>query len=153
MKLENERQFEHDYPLEKGDSTVYLRVESEAWSDDFDTEALNANHIGGNSYQLSCVPLITYGYNRHDIVEVASNGFIISVIDKSEHSSARILLYNHDAYQGIITEIAGLGLDIEYNSHTLFGIDLPSSSSKKGLISLLNKYAKDNILAYEFSED
>lgn len=37
---------EHDYPLEKGDSTVYLRVESEAWSDDFDTEALNANHIG-----------------------------------------------------------------------------------------------------------
>ena len=78
----NDRELRNAFPLHKGNSTVLVHVDNDAWSEDFDAKVLSVEPIGDNRYKLTCVPLVTYGLNMHDVVEVSGNGFVVSIVKK-----------------------------------------------------------------------
>ena len=147
--MKNDRLFSHDVPIENGGDILRAKVNSAAWRDDFELELIPARYEGEGLYKVMALPLITYGVNRHDIVEVSSNGFIVGVVSASKHTGFRVLLYDHSLYEQIIKSLVSVGADIEYNSHSFFGVDTESPKIAAKVEDILSNLQDGKKISFE----
>jgi len=79
------------------DSVVFVNITDEIWKEEYDSEALQARHIGDNLYLIVSIPHTIYNVQRYDLVKVEPKTmFITDLIHRGRNTSIRIVFNKDD---------------------------------------------------------
>lgn len=134
---------------------VKIRIPLERDADGYppaDNEYLWAEPIGG-AYKIDNIPFFALGISLGDVVEaktIDDDLLFARVLDSSNHSTVRIVIFDMDHAEMIVEHLAGYGCAVE-NSHIpgLVAIDIPPSANIAGVRDYLHRGEESEIFEYE----
>lgn len=135
---------------------VYIPVSSAVWSDDYKYEELYIRQTKQGQGEICCVPLLVYDLNLGDIISFDKNHILKKKIKDNGHYGFRIAAEHNqsdmDQYAEIIDELKKTSdsVSIEFNSHSLFGVDVPTEQQAQEIAAYLESLEENKkIIAYE----
>ena len=122
-------------------------------------EQLWALRLGGNKFEICCLPFFTYGIALGDTVETqvySENGHIVSkVIRKSGHQLLRVALSKRDdldeLHEIIHSKLVETGHLHEWHASGYLSVDIAYPSQAEALTVVLRPYAEAGRLFYEIA--
>jgi hypothetical protein len=147
MTDEFENEVVHPQPVWR-DRANYILGGSEAGGDG--TEQLWARNLGGNRFEICCIPFILYGLALGDIVEADEHSELTGVIKNSNRSVFRAR-FGNSAYprDEIEQGVSELGALVEWSSDDLLAVDAADADTAAAIFAYLEQHQNDGHLMVE----
>lgn len=114
------------------DSVIFTNITDETWKEEYDSEALQARHIGNNLYIIVSIPHTVYNIQRYDLVKVEPKTMHISdLIHRGRNTSIRIVFNEDDGVNDILDDLVEMGCTLDSYSKNMMGVDLDIEDSRE----------------------
>lgn len=110
----------------------------------YDTEEIDAVHIGGDRYRLVAVPVFAYGLAVGDVVRVVrvvgdARLWVAEVLEESGHWTARIVPAKSTESDSVVRSFQEAGCLAHPTPFGLIAVDVPATVSQETVMHSLER--------------
>jgi hypothetical protein len=148
MTLQNARLLAHQHNYTVNNKVqVLFKIEDDIYSNKYDYEALDAEPVKQGlktNYRITCIPFVTYGLNKGDIVAVKGNIITQKITDDGQYGY-RIAYPSfsdnekaHVAISATLERVKQAGFEVEEFNDKIAGVNAINADRAVELEVLLN---------------
>ncbi|MCP3757786.1 DUF4265 domain-containing protein [Streptomyces sp. TBY4] len=134
----------HDDPVGRSASNHIARVDLAGFGLDGQVEQLWLHAVADGTYEVACIPFLTYGLALGDTVLLTDDDYVGELVERSGHRALPMMFVPDvpaddlkRAADRIRAEIRRAGLLSEWNGDRFVAVDVPPDTEPAGLFTAM----------------